>query len=81
VIRVSDPGRLGPALRDVRNLLGINRMELGRLVEGITGRPAISVVHQVQQWDDGTHAPTVSSLGPVLEALGYDLALVPREEA
>lgn len=40
----------------------------------------ISVVHQVQQWDTGRHAPTVSSLGPVLDALGYDLALIPRKD-
>jgi hypothetical protein len=80
MIRIADPAKLGPALAQIRNLLGYSRHDLGRAVESATGRPMISVVHQVQQWDTGRHAPTVSSLGPVLDALGYDLALVPRED-
>jgi hypothetical protein len=81
VIRVSDPGLLGLALRDIRKQLGLSRPDDGRIVEASTGRPAYSVVKLLAQWDDGVHAPNAGSLGPVLEALGYDLALVPREDA
>lgn len=80
-IRITDPGKLGPALAQIRNLLGLSRSDLGRLVEAATGRDMLGVVKQVQQWDEGKHSPNAGSLGPVLEALGYDLALIPKEDA
>jgi transcriptional regulator with XRE-family HTH domain len=81
MIRITDPGKLGPALCQVRQLLGLSRYELARQISARTGRSHIGIVNQIQQWDSGTHAPVASSLGPVLDALGYDLALVPRGDS
>lgn len=36
-IRIADPAQLGPALAQIRNLLGLSRSDLGRLIEAATG--------------------------------------------
>lgn len=81
MIRIADPSKLGLALRDIRTLLGYNRRELARTIAEATGRHEGGVYRQIQEWDVGHHSPTSRALGPVLDALGYDLALVPREDA
>lgn len=81
VIRIANPAKLGAALAQIRNLIGYSRTDLGRAVEAATGRDMSGVIKQVQQWDNGKHSPNAASLGPVLDALGYDLALIPREDA
>jgi transcriptional regulator with XRE-family HTH domain len=81
MIRVADPAKLGPALAQIRNLLGISRYALAREIAEAKGRSLQGVVNQLLEWDNGTNAPNVRSLGPVLNALGYDLALIPREDA
>lgn len=80
MIRIADPSNLGPALRDIRNLLGYNRRQLAQAVAEATGRGLPGVYSQLREWDHGKHSPTAKALGPVLAALGYDLALIPREE-
>lgn len=80
MIRLTDPARLGQALGDVRALLGYTRPELARIITTNTGRPLKAVINQLGDWDTGVNVPTASSLGPLLDALGYDLALVPRDE-
>lgn len=80
MIRVAEPSNLGIALRDIRILLGMNRRELARAIVAATGRNENGVYRQIQEWDAGKHSPTARALGPVLEALGYDLALIPRAD-
>lgn len=80
-IRIKDPSNLGIALRDIRNLLGYNRRELARTIAQATGRSEAGVYRQIQEWDAGLHSPTSRALGPILDALGYDLALIPREDS
>jgi hypothetical protein len=81
VIRIQDPSELGKALGNIRKLLGIPRLALAREISAATGQGVHTIENQLKCWDGGEHAPTTSKLGPVLEALGYDLALVPREDA
>jgi len=79
-IRIEDPGRLGPALGEIRKLLGIPRLALARRIAQATGHSIHGVENALKDWDTGKHAPTVSKLGPLLDALGYDLALVPKPD-
>lgn len=79
MIRIADPSNLGQALRDIRNVLGYNRRELASAIAEATGRGLPGVYSQLREWDHGVHSPTAKHLGPVLDALGYDLALVPRD--
>lgn len=81
MIRVADPAKLGPALKQIRDLLGISRYALARQIAEAKGRSLQGVVNQLGEWDHGISSPNVRSLGPVLDALGYDLALIPREDA
>lgn len=77
MIRITDPAQIGPALGQVRDLLRLGQAELAQIIAEATGREAKSVANQIGQWERRGHSPTVSSLGPFLKALGYDLALVP----
>jgi len=81
MIRVSDPVRLGPALGEIRELLGISRRALARQIAEATGGDMRGIENQLLAWDRGLKSPTARSLGPALVALGYDLALVPRDES
>jgi hypothetical protein len=81
MIRVADPAKLGPALAQIRNLLGIPRHRLAVQIAAVTGRSVQGVTNQLLEWDNGTNGPNVRSLGPVLDALGYDLALILREDS
>jgi transcriptional regulator with XRE-family HTH domain len=81
MIRVADPAKLGPALAQIRNLLGISRYALARQIAEAKGRSLQACINQLAEWDHGVNSPNVKSLGPVLAALGYDLALIPREDA
>jgi hypothetical protein len=81
LIRIEDPSRLGQALGEIRKMLGIPRLALAREIAAATGRSIHGVECQLKAWDGGINSPTASALGPYLEALGYDLALVPRGDA
>jgi transcriptional regulator with XRE-family HTH domain len=81
MIRVADPAKLGLALKQIRDLLGISRYALARQIAEAKGRSLQACVNQLGEWDHGISSPNVRSLGPVLDALGYDLALIPREDA
>lgn len=80
MIRIDDAARIGPALAEIRNLLGCSRQELATEIAEATGRNPKSVANQLAEWDRLENSPTVSKLGPLLDALGYQLALVPRED-
>jgi transcriptional regulator with XRE-family HTH domain len=81
MIRLTDPARIGPALAQIRALLGISRREMARTVATRTGRSVTSVNSQMWGWDNGIHAPDLASLPLLLDLLGYDLALIPQEDA
>ncbi len=80
MIRVSNPAKLGPALKQIRDLLGVSRHALAVQIATAKGRSIQGVTNQLLEWDNGTNTPNARSLGPVLDALGYDLALIPRED-
>jgi transcriptional regulator with XRE-family HTH domain len=81
MIRLTDPTRIGPALYEIRTMLGISRRQLSRAIAAKTGRAETSVNAQIWGWDKGIHTPDMASLPLVLEEFGYDLALIPREDA
>jgi hypothetical protein len=81
MIRIADPTKIGPALAQIRELLGYTRVTLAQEIAAATGRNAKSITNQLGEWDRLENCPTVRTLGPALDALGYDLALVPREDA
>lgn len=78
MIRIADPSNLGRALRDIRLVLGYNRREIAREIAATTGRVESGVYRQLAEWDHGIHSPTARALGPILDALDYDLALIPK---
>jgi hypothetical protein len=80
MIRIDDPAGLGAALGQVRAQLQIGRRELARRIAEATGRDASAVNSQLWGWEHGDYAPNPTSLGPLLDALGYQLALVPLIE-
>ena len=69
MIRIDDATRIGPALAQVRNLLGYSRQELATHIAEVTGRNPKSVANQIAEWDRLENSPTVSKLGPLLDAL------------
>jgi hypothetical protein len=81
VIRLTDPTRIGPALAEVRELQMTTRRQIARQLAEVTGRSETSLNAQLWTWDVGTRKPDLASLGTYLAALGYDLALIPREDA
>lgn len=81
MIRIDDATRIGPALAQIRNLLGYSRQELAVHIAETTGRNPKSIANQIAEWDRLENSPTVSKLGPLLDALGYQLALVPRKDS
>ncbi|MCY1141362.1 hypothetical protein OWR29_25470 [Actinoplanes sp. Pm04-4] len=81
MLHIADPTKLGPALGDVRALLGLSRREVARLVAEKTGRTETSVNGQLWKFEAGKAELMPSSLPPFLEVLAVDLALVFREDA
>lgn len=80
-LRIVDPATTGRALAALRQRQGLTRHGLAALVAKATGRRTQTVVSQLEAWEGGEKAPKTSSLGPYLEALGFDLAFLPRKEA
>lgn len=79
VIRISDPTRLGQTLGTLRITHGHTRVNIARTIANTTGRTEDGLKLMLWRWDTGRDVPTLSSLGAYLNALGYDLALIPRE--
>lgn len=73
MIVLSDPAALGAALTDMRLMRRLSR----RAVAGLVG------MHESQygQYELGHKLPSVAVLLRLWAALGYDVALIPREEA
>ena len=81
MIRISDPAKLGQTLGTLRATEGWTRVGLARDMAGGTGRAYESLRLSLWRWDTGKAQPDLTSLRPYLAALGYDLALIPREDA
>lgn len=73
MIRLTDPGRVGPALGNLRVTNGRDQRDLA----------AASGINQPQLsgYEVGRHTPQLAAVFALAHALGYDLALVPREDA
>jgi transcriptional regulator with XRE-family HTH domain len=73
VIRISDPAGFPATARRLRHAAGLTQRELARKV-GVTNM-AISLIEL------GKSGTTLHTLLNLADALGYDLALIPREDA
>jgi transcriptional regulator with XRE-family HTH domain len=72
MIRI-DPDRIGPAIGELRRLLGLTQVALAE--------EAGIFPSQLSHWEHEDRRPDLASLVKVARALGYDLALIPREGA
>lgn len=73
MIRLADPTRVGAVLADMRHMSRLSRRQIADAVG----------MHEAQygQYELGNSTPSVPTLLKLLAALGYDLALIPREDA
>lgn len=73
IIRITEPGQIAGIIGDLRILNQLSQRSLA----------AESGHHQgqVSAWELGKVVPNVVPLIDMANALGYDLALIPREEA
>lgn len=78
MFRLTDPGKIGQSLYEIRLLMGIPRREVARQIAEKTGRTETSCNAQVWEWDNGRRRPDLASLPFLLDALGKDLALVDK---
>lgn len=80
MIKLPDPAKVGPALWELRTLLGISRRQAARAIAKAQGRSETSVNAQLWTWDKAVRTPDLASLGPYLKVLGVSLALEFDEE-
>jgi hypothetical protein len=81
MIRVNDPGRLGVILGTLRTTEGWGRREIARAIAERTGHTENTINTQLWNWDNGHLRPESASLTHYLDVLGYQLAIVPKEDA
>lgn len=80
MIRISDPAKLGQLLGTLRITNGHSRVDVARTMADATGLGYEGIRLSLWRWETGRAQPTLDSLGTYLAALGYDLALIPRED-
>jgi hypothetical protein len=81
MIRLTDPRHLGRILVDLREQRDLGPSRLAALVADATGHDPEAVRRRLWHWETGrTLSPDLPALMQVLDALGYDLALIPRED-
>lgn len=85
MIRLPDATRIGPALAEIRGMLGISRRAAARQIAEMTGRNETSVNAQLYSWEvePGTRyhrQPDLASLVPYLDVIEFDLALTERTD-
>jgi transcriptional regulator with XRE-family HTH domain len=73
MIRLTDPGRIGAALRDLRAILGLTQVAMAETIGTTQGR--------YSEFETGAVVPSIPTLVRMFGHLGYDLALIPREDA
>lgn len=71
-IRITDPAALSQAVRDLRADSGLSQSAFAARV-GVSRK-------QVEMWLAGKNLPGAHSMLKLAEALGCDLAFIPREE-
>lgn len=79
MIRLNDPTQIGPALGEIRKDRGMTRRELARRIER-TGE-VLSADMALWRWETGANVPSLASLSVLLDELGYDLALIPKDRS
>jgi transcriptional regulator with XRE-family HTH domain len=73
MIRIADPNDFAAIVLDMRQILRLTQSEFA---DEIDAYPS-----QVHYWETGQRKPDLKSLAKLARGLGYDLALVPREDA
>ena len=71
MIRIDDPNALGPVLAQLR---AVSQRALVADIDGMSQS-------QLADWERGHSLPKLPNLIRLAHALGYDLALIPREDA
>jgi hypothetical protein len=74
-VNIDDATKVGVALGQVREMLGLPRRALAKRIAEATGRTETSVNAQLWTWDTGKVTPDTPSLAACLDALGLTLAL------
>jgi hypothetical protein len=77
MIRLDNPAEIGPAIEELRTLLGVSRRGLARAVAHATSRDVDSINSQLWAWERKRRSPHPESLAAVLSELGWTLAFVP----
>lgn len=72
IIRITDPDQIGGIIGDLRILLRLTTRALAAEADANQG--------QICTWINGERRPNADSLIRLANALGYDLALVPRDD-
>ena len=72
MIRLGDPAAFGASLIGLRQMFGVTQKQLAT--------DAGLWQSQVSHWESGQRIPDLPSIVKLANALGYDLALVPRGE-
>jgi len=73
VIKIRSADRVGDAIRFAREIAGLSPIQLAAL--------SGYAPSQIWAWELGRHLPGSKVLVRLFDALGYDLALIPREDA
>lgn len=72
---VPDPTQLGQCLAQVRDLLGMTRLDAAKKMAEISGRDVKSCFSQIWTWDVGQGVPKLPALAPYMQAMGVRLAI------
>lgn len=82
MLRIHAPADLGITLTDLRAQADVSRRALAAFIAESTGIPGSTAYSQLQRYEAGkVGRPDLYALIPILEALGYELAVVRREDA
>lgn len=73
IIRITDPDQIGAVAEDLRAIYGLSQLALAAESGSRQG--------QISRWLGGQAVPDVKTAIRLVNALGYDLALIPREDA
>jgi transcriptional regulator with XRE-family HTH domain len=70
-VPITDAGQLGDAIRTLRELRGYTQRQLATRIRATQS--------QVANWESGISRPGAASLVKLMDALGYQLNLTPKE--
>lgn len=75
MIRIADPDSIGAVIVDLREMTQLSQRGLVEEVGGAFRQGQLSL------WEVNKGLPSMPNFVRLVQALGYDLALVPREDA